>query len=194
MKRADPRGSFGRLTYPVARASWEAGCISMFRRASYWVISAGVGKIAFYHRHPDWTGSIYELLVETAIERYVAFLKDRGAGDVVAEATNSSLDDDLRRLYRRLYSQGAQREPSDALRRLLTSSEMKIKPKHKNIVGLQMADLLASTCFNHMKRIYVDGPDFGPFAMRVADLIEDEKFLRCPQTGEPDGFGRIWRP
>jgi len=58
---------------------------------------------------------------------------------------------------------------------------------------LQFADLLASTCFAHCRRIYANGPEFNPFAMRVASLIETEKFYR-DHNGNPHRYGRVWRP
>jgi hypothetical protein len=166
----------------------------MYERATYTVVSVGVDKIAFYARHATWEKSIYELLVGNAIERFFYFLRDKGTGDVMAEATNCPLDDELRSLYKNFYNNGTEHIPGDRLRSVLTSAEIKIKPKKKNIAGLQLADLLASTCFAHLRRTYSNGPDFDPFAMRVADLIEREKFYRHPETNKPHGFGRIWRP
>lgn len=80
------------------------------------------------------------------------------------------------------------------LQEVLSSREIKIKPKSQDVAGLQIADLLASTCFSHLRRTYSDGAEFYSFAMQIADLIEREKFYRTPQTGDPHGYGRIWRP
>ena len=194
MKQANLEGPFGRLADPANREAWERDCMSMYRRAAYHVIAICVDKIAFYARHPGWQGSVYELLVGNAIERYFYFLRDRGAGDIVAEATNSALDVELKCLYRRFYENGTDHAPAASLQSVLTSREMKIKPKSANIAGLQMADLLASTCFSHCKRIYARGPTFDPFAMAVAQVIECEKFYRNPSTNDPHGYGRVWRP
>lgn len=166
----------------------------MYQRADYQVISVCVDKIAFYARHDAWTGCIYELLVGNAIERFFYFLRGRGTGDVMAEATNGPLDGRLKELYTKFYSKGTDHITANRLQQVLSSKEIKIKPKASNIAGLQFADLLASTCFSHCKRIHANGPSYDPFAMRVADLIEREKFYRNPQTGDPTGYGRIWRP
>lgn len=194
MKNPDPRGCFASLSRAESRAAWEKDCMSMYRRAKYSVIAVGIDKIAFYARHTGWKGSIYETLVGNAIERYFYFLRGRGVGDVMAEATNSKLDQDLKELYTKFWVKGTEHIPAENLRPVLSSKEIKIKPKSQDIAGLQLADLIASTCFSHCKKIYANGPEYDPFAMSVANLIEKEKFYRHPATNDPHGYGRVWRP
>lgn len=183
------------LTNKDERLRWHKGCFTMYRRAQYTIISVGVDKIAFYAKHPNWRGSFYELLVGNAIERYYYFLASRkGAGDVMAEAINDDRDKELRQLYLRFYERGTDHIPARHLQPVLTSKEIKIKPKDADIQGLQMADLLASTCFAHIRHQYTGQlPLIDEFAREVADLIEIEKFYRA-ENGNPDGYGRIWRP
>lgn len=194
MKNPNPHGPFACLLDEEKRKSWDRDCLRMFRLAAYTVVSVCIDKIDFYATHPNWEGSIYELLVGNAIERYFYFLRGRGTGDVMAEATNGPLDKVLKDLYSKFYENGTDHISAQKLRPVLTSKEIKIKPKSENIHGLQFADLLAATCFSHCKRIHADGPDFHPFAMQVADIIEKDKFYRHPVTGDPKGYGRIWRP
>lgn len=192
MKKAE--GPFAHLKNECCRRSWERDCFSMYQRAKYHVITVCVDKTAFAQRHPNWNRSIYGMLVGNAIERYFYFLRSRnGQGDVVSEATNSKLDGVLKDLYKEFYETGTDHIRSHMLRPRLTSREIKIEPKTRNIPGIQMADLLAATCFSHCKRIYANGPAFDAFAMRVADLIEREKFYRS-DNGNPHGYGRVWRP
>ena len=195
MKRADPNGPFRSLIDVTRRTAWERDCFSMFKRATYTVIAVCVDKPAFYARHPRWDGSIYELLVGNAIERFVYFLRQhQGTGDVMAEAVNANKDAELRSLYSRSFAGGTDHLSASRLQEVLSSREIKIKPKSQDVAGLQIADLLASTCFSHLRRTYSDGTEFYSFAMQIADLIEREKFYRNPQTGDPHGYGRIWRP
>ncbi len=165
----------------------------MYATAKYSVITIGVDKIAFYYKHPNWSGSIYELLVGNAIERYFYFLKGRGVGDVMAEGINPDLDDSLKKLYRKFFTDRTQHIPGDKLREVLTSGEIKIEAKSADVFGLQMADLLASTCFSHCKRVHAKGPDYDTFAMSVAQVLEERKFYR-DRNGSPHGYGRVWRP
>jgi uncharacterized protein DUF3800 len=191
MKKAQEQ--FNCLTNETNRLRWQSGCFSMYRRAAYHVITVGVDKVAFYAKYPQWQGRFYEMLVGDAIERYFYFLRFRGVGDVMAEAINEDRDHELERLYRRFYDHGTDHISANLLRPVLTSAEIKIKPKDSDVQGLQMADLLASTCFAHQKRLHAGGAHYDSFAMEVAELMETEKFYRNPQ-GDPNGYGRVWRP
>ena len=191
IKKAE--GPFQFMRDAERRAAWQRDTLSMYHRAKYTVVTVCVDKIAFYAAHPNWTGDVYELLVGNAIERYFYFLRGRGTGDVLAEAVNGQLDTQLKELYRRFYLNGTDHIPADGLQKVLSSRQIKIKPKNADVQGLQMADLLASTCFSHCRRIYADGPAFDPFAMSVANIIEGEKFYRA-RNGNPHGYGRVWRP
>jgi hypothetical protein len=192
LKKAE--GPFRVLADGAKRKAWEEDCFSMYVRAQYSVVTVSVDKIAFYNKHPAWQGDVYELLVGNAIERFFYFLRNRnGVGDVMAEAVNGDADEVLKALYSRFYENGTQHIPAKLLQPVLTSKEIKIKPKNANISGLQLADLLASTCFSHCRRIYAGGPTFDLFAMRVAELIEVQKFYR-DRNGDPHRYGRVWRP
>lgn len=195
MKNPSQHGPFAALSNNEYRERWEKDCFSMYQRAQYTVVSVCIDKVAFYAANPSWERSIYELLVGNAIERFFYFLRAHNAtGDVMAEATNSSLDRQLKDLYLGFYNNGTQHISAQSLQNRLSSREIKIKPKSENVQGLQFSDLLASTCFSHCKRIYADGPEYDEFAMKVANLMENEKFYRHPTSGNPHGYGRIWRP
>jgi hypothetical protein len=192
LKKAE--GPFRVLTDPTKREAWQRDCLSMYRRAKYYVITVSVDKIGFYHAHPTWQGDVYALLVGNAIERYFYFLRAFNAvGDVMAEAVNGDADRMLKLLYTGFYNDGTDHIPPDLLQSVLSSKEIKIKPKNADIAGLQLADLLASTCFNHCRRLYANGPSFDAFAMMVAEIIESKKFYR-DSNGNPHRYGRVWRP
>lgn len=192
MKKAE--GCFAHLKDEETRSAWENGCYSMYERAQFTVVSVCVDKLEFFRTHPNWPGGIYGLLVGNAIERYFYFLKNSGGtGDIMAEATNSQLDEKLKELYARFWRDGTGHIPSNRLRSFLSTKEIKIQPKSNDVAGLQLADLLAATCFSHCKRVHAGGADYDAFAMKVAELLETEKFYRN-RNGNPQGYGRIWRP
>jgi hypothetical protein len=195
MKNPKADGPFFALRNDDFRVAWNEQCLRMYQNAEYTVVSVSVDKVAFYAANPNWQGSVYELLVGNAIERYIYFLRSvDGTGDVMAEATNSPLDKHLRDLHLRFYANGTDHIRPALLQERLSSKEIKIKAKAQNVQGLQFADLLASTCFSHCKRLYANGPQYDPFAMQVADIVEREKFYRNPRNNDPHGYGRIWRP
>nr|WP_269584805.1 DUF3800 domain-containing protein [Roseibium sp. Sym1] len=192
MKKAE--GRFHQLKDKDFRAEWEKYCFRMYERAQYTVIAVCVDKLRFLELHENWDGNFYRLLVGNAIERYFYFLKNSGGdGDVMCEATNPNLDNNLKELYREFYHDGSDHIKAHALQSRLSTNEIKIQPKSDDIRGLQLADMLASTSFSHCKRIYADGPDYDAFAMKVADVLERDKFYR-DRHGNPHGYGRIWRP
>jgi len=192
MKKAE--APLTHLTSECCRKRWEKDCMRMYTIAAYSVIAICVDKVAFYAAHPEWQGSVYKLLVGNAIERYFYFLRNkRSTGDVLTEATNSDLDQEIKELYSGFHANGTDHITGPTLRTRLSSNEIKIKPKSANIPGLPLADLLAATCFSHCKKIYAEGPDYDTFAMEVADLIEGHKFYR-DNKGNPHRYGRVWRP
>jgi hypothetical protein len=166
----------------------------MYQRASYSVITTSIDKVAFYYHYPNWNEDVYSLLVQNAIERYFYFLRaNGGVGDVMAEAVGDKPDKALRVRYAWAYENGTEHISAHKLQRRLTSREIKIKPRSDDISGLQMADLLAKTCFDHCRRVYTGyGPPRG-FSARVATFLETEKYYRRPD-GDPDTYGRVWRP
>ena len=193
MKRADEGGPFACLHDPNKRASWEREALHMYTVARYQVIFVGLDRTLFRERHPSWEGSFYEVLVGNAIERYFYFLRGKGVGDVMVEATNQSLDSELSKLYSKFYADGAEHIRASSLQKVLSSREIKIKDKKAGVAGLQLADLLASTCFSHCRRLYADGPTYDGFAMQVAEVIERSEFYR-KNDGSPHSYGRAWRP
>jgi hypothetical protein len=189
----DASGAFVRLKEGDHRARWDSACLDMYDRAQYTLVTVCVDKVAFYYKHPAWTGEIYTLLVENAIERYWYFLRSvDGIGDVMAESIGKP-DLALKARYAHVYVHGTYHIPADRLQHLLTSKEIKIKPKSDDISGLQMADLLAKGCFDHCRHIYAGGPAQRGFSAEVSAIIEAKKYYR-DSSGNPHRYGRIWRP
>lgn len=188
-------GPFSVLADPERCAAWDEDIFALYTEAPFTVITSAVDKIAFYYKHPKWRGDMYLMLVQNAVERYYYFLKaNESEGDVVAEELNRKKDRALSARYRRIVENGFQQHTGADLQRHLTSLEMKIRPKPDNVCGLQIADLLAAICFHHCHRIYGKGRGPRNFSAKVATLIEESKFYRHAVTGDPHGFGRIWRP
>jgi hypothetical protein len=187
-------GPFSSLRDNETRFKWQRGCFSMYRRAKYHVITVGADKEAFYEKHPGWDRSMYTMLAVNAFERFVFYLRNmRGQGDVLVESINPGLDREIETAYRRFYEHGGDFMPSSVVQEVLTTKEIKVADKKSDVQGLQLADLLASTCFAHIKNLR-GGPDIrDEFGREVACLMESEKFYRS-NSGNPDGYGRVWRP
>lgn len=187
-------GPFVRLRDEGEKLKWQRGCYSMYRRANFHVITVGADKEAFYEKHPAWDGSMYAMLGVNAFERFVYYLRHmKGQGDVVVEGINPGLDEEIGSAYRRFYENGSDYMPPRVVQAVLTTRELKIADKEADVQGLQLADLLASTCFAHIKHLRGFPAIKDEFGKEVADLMEMEKFYRS-NSGNPEGYGRVWRP
>ncbi len=187
-------GKFSALDNTNNKRKWDADCLQMYRQHNYHVITVCIDKVAFYFRYPKWREEIYLLLIQNALERYYYFLKSRkGVGDVMAEAIGLKPDRALSARYERVYQNGTLDLKAAELQSVLTSKEIKIKPKKDDIAGLQLADLLAKPSFDHCRSIYADVPAPRGFVSSICAIMEDEKYYR-QTNGQIDGYGRIWRP
>ena len=189
----DASGAFVCLQNPDTRKAWDDRCLDMYSRAEYHVITTSVDKVAFYYHHPAWNGEIYSMLVQNAIERYWYFLRSHdGVGDVMAESIGKP-DLALKARYSAAFDKGTEHISADKIQHRLTSREIKIKPKSDDISGLQMADLLAKSSFDHCRCLYAKGDKQAGFSAKVSAVLEAQKYYR-DENGNPHGYGRVWRP
>lgn len=187
------KGCFACLEDPARERAWNDHCLRLYRQADYRVITASVDKIGFYFKYPKWNEDIYFLLVKTLLERYFFFLQSECAtGDVLAEQRGKS-DKRLKLKFRETLDNGTGYITAADLNKCITSKEIKIKPESDDIAGLQLADLLAATSFSHCQKIYANGRGPLGFSQEVANILETTKYHR-DKRGNPDKFGRVWRP
>lgn len=187
-------GPFACLHDKAKRDAWNSSCLDMMTRASYTVITVSLDKVGFYYHHPKATLDVYETLFQNAVERFFYFLKGKGTGDVVVEAQNAGADQAIKSRYRKIMDEGTEHIGSAKLAKVFESKEIKIVPKTKGLIGLQMADLLARPSFAHCRAVYTkDTSDLAGFAREIAPILESYKFYRS-EAGNPDGYGRVWRP
>lgn len=188
------KGPFSCLRDIVKRQAWDAACLDMMTRAKYTVITICLDKVAFYYHHPNAELDVYETLIQNAIERYFYFLRDNGHGDVIVEAQNPGTDEIIKARFRAAIERGTGFISGEKLQSVFTSKEINIEPKQAGFAGLQFADLLARPAFAHCRATYVnDTSDLTAFARQIAPILETYKFYRS-KAGQPDGYGRVWRP
>src|SRR5262249_25713979 len=98
------------------------------------------GKKTYRHvKHP------YHYGLHALLERYCGWLGlRRERGDVMAEARGKREDRAVKEAYQEAHQCGTAYLDSSDCQRTVTSRELKLKPKHQNIAGLQLADLLAN--------------------------------------------------
>lgn len=168
--------------------------IRLIRDVDYRVITAVIDKEEHLRRYQVWQQDPYHYCLEVLIERYSMSLNRRGLrGDVVGEARGRNEDRRLKECYRNYYQSGTSELSATDIQRALTSKELKIKAKSKNITGLQMADMIAYPSCRYLRSQYA-GAEFRPsFSDHIIKILVREKYDRSP-WGRIEGWGTKWLP
>jgi hypothetical protein len=98
-------------------------------------------------------------------------------GDAMAESRGGNEDTRLKETFARLLAQGTEYLAPERFQEVLTSKQLKISPKSRNVCGLQVADLLAHPSRNEMLReqgLLRKGP--APFAERIIALLQGKYY------------------
>lgn len=133
----------------------------------------------------------YHYCIEALLERFCGRMaRMNNEGDVLTECRGGSQDRALKEAFNQLATNGG-RYLSPAHRARLTSKQIKVKPKASNIIGLQIADLLA----RDIKRELLASKDrckapkgFG--AELVATV--QSKYNRHLYNGRIAGYGQVF--
>jgi len=111
---------------------------------------------------------------------------------VLAESRGGSEDIQLKEAYKRVYNAGTRYREPDFFQDVLSSKEIKLKPKSKNIAGLQLADILAhpvkQSILQENKKISDPGNIFGE---KICEVIKI-KYNRHLYQECIKGCGRIF--
>jgi hypothetical protein len=142
------------------------------------------GKLAF---HP------YHFSLTALLERYCGYLNFWNyRGDVLAEKRGGKEDRALAHEYRCRYEQGTYYYDAPFFQRALTTAELKLKDKRSNIMGLQVADLLAHPCkqqfLRELNKIEEQPDEFG---VKLYDSIK-YKFNTQIYKGTVKGYGKVF--
>lgn len=93
----------------------------------------------------------------------------------MAESRGGKEDMRLKRSFERLYEQGTAFVEEKQFQEALSSRQLKVRPKHNNIAGLQLADLIAHPSRNEILREegLLERP-VAPFASRVIEILQSK--------------------
>jgi hypothetical protein len=188
------RYPFQSLRDDKIRAEFDNKLFSLLQDLEYIVITIIIDKLEHKTRYQVWQQDPYHYSLRILLERYILFLRGSGAvGDVMAESRGGREDIRLKKSYERVFREGTEYLNIDAFEKFLTSRQLKIKEKSNNIVGLQIADLLAHPSFKGTlaRRNKQSLPH--NFGGKITRLLEEKKYYRSP-TGAVDGWGRKWLP
>ncbi len=138
------RGVFARLRDPEVNARWERQILEFLRQHLGRVFTVVIDKKAHREMYGRAAFHPYHYCLTVLMERYRGWLSAVGGkGDVMAESRGGAEDLELKGVYREVMEDGTAYLSAQQMQDTLTSMELKVKKKHQNISGLQVADLLA---------------------------------------------------
>jgi len=187
------RGPFWRLRDPKYERRFNQALLDFLESQDYWLVTVVIDKKAHIERYGAAAYHPYHYCLAVLLERYCGFLnRFHAQGDVMAESRGGKEDQQLKAAYHRVYENGTYFREAEFFQRVLTSKEIKLKPKLANIAGLQVADLLAYPCKQEIlvteRRIEDPGEVFGKeICHRIAP-----KYNRRYLDGRVWGYGKVF--
>lgn len=167
---------FAALRDSQMRSRFDSELLGLLREWEYVVITVCIDKKRHRETYTTWRYDPYHYCLEMLLERYVLFLQ-RGnlQGDAMAESRGGKEDRRLKDSFHRLCSQGTNYIRAETVKKFLTSSQLKVKPKTNNISGLQLADLIAHPSRNEILDDNRElGRELAPFAKKVITILQSK--------------------
>lgn len=186
-------GPFWRLRDSKKEKAFNEDFLNFLKDEEYTLITVVIDKKSHVERYRDAALHPYHYCMVAMLERYCGFLNFFNAiGDVLAESRGGKEDLQLKEAYQRVYASGTQFRDPSFFQKVLSSKEIKLKPKSANIAGTQIADLLAHPgkmeVLTENKKIKEWGEVFGK---RVCAAIKS-KYNRHFFNGRVYGYGKVF--
>jgi hypothetical protein len=187
------RGSFWRLRDTEKENSFNEDLLAFLETQDYKIIAVVIDKKVHIERYHEAAFHPYHYCLTTLLERYCGLLHFLNAkGDVLAESRGGVEDKQLKEAYLRIYNAGTHFRSKNFFQDVLTSKEIKLKLKKSNIVGIQIADLLAypikqEILFENNRIDKIEDV----FGKKICQSIKN-KFNAQFYTGKVDGYGKVF--
>lgn len=164
------------LRNPEIRERFDSDLLNLLSAWEYTVITVCLDKKKHKETYTKWRYDPYHYCLEVLLERYYFFLdRKKAKGDVMAESRGGKENQRLMNSFARLWEKGSQFIHAELFQKVLTSKELKVRPKINNVSGLQLADLLASESRNELlKDKGFLAKDLSPFAQRVIQILQSK--------------------
>ena len=187
------RGRFACLRDVARWGAFQEDVAGLIATTQFRVIAVVVDKSSHGTRAYRSLTHPYHYCIHALMERYCGLLNHIGAtGDVMVEKRGAKEDRLLAKEYSEVHQYGTRYLDSSTLKRVLTSREIKIKPKESNIAGLQLADLLVNPLRCDVLTNYGrPSPEMKSFANAVVAAAVP-KYNMHLYTGRIDGYGRVF--
>lgn len=184
---------FSNLKNKEIEKKFNLDYLLLLKELEYNIISVLIDKLEHQRKYETWKYDPYHYCMEIIIERFNYFLKNQNAiGDVMFESRGGKEDLRLKKSFKKIWESGTQYVEAERLQDILSSRELKIKPKILNVSGLQIADLLAHSARRLMFRKYgIDEGKKYTFGDEILKIIEG-KFYKGKNGIE--GYGIKFLP
>lgn len=184
------KGEFAKLNDQAIETKFNEQFLKLIKQMEYTVCTIVLDKKSHLDRYQRAALHPYHYCLNMLLERYTFHLGECGGrGDVLAEARGKKEDHALKQEYSRFYEQGTFYCKSTQIQQVLTSKELKLKPKTKGIVGLEFADLLSlATKLDTLHAYKVLPALTDNFCKIVIDNVQSK--YRCSPGGATKGFGK----
>jgi hypothetical protein len=165
------QGDFGILTEPGIRARFMADLTAVMRECDYQVIGVAVRK----DRHKAkyiYPADPYDLSLLFALERLQSVLAASRQPEVtiIAEKRGKEEDRKLHVAFQRIVTNGSAYVPAERFRTIRWT--MRFLPKSMNIVGTQLADLVAYPMARHVLDSTKPNPAFDVVRMKLCKPLK----------------------
>lgn len=179
---------FNRLKNPEIEISFNENLIQKLSAWEYTIITVIIDKHEHKQQYNVWRYDPYHYCLAIILERYYKFLTDiSSVGDVMIESRGGNEDKKLRKSFLKIYNEGTNFISSENFHKVLTSKELKVKPKSANISGLQIADLIAYPSRRFGFYIFeISQDNRKTFNDKVIDAIKEKYFNK---KGWIKGYG-----
>ena len=196
----DKQGAFWVLRDPSKQDCFDRDLLSLIREADFCLFCVIVDKKANIEKYGQQCPEQYGYAMAGLLARYCGWLNCvvHGVGDVMAEARYKKADRNLQEVFEHIYQYGTRHYPGpnpvpeQIFQATLTTKNLKLKEKNRNIAGLQLADLLTYCCKADVLREYgLSAPRLGPFSDKICRAIQP-KYNRHYTSGITRGYGKIF--
>lgn len=166
------------------RKKFDEELLYFLERWAYTVVTVCLDKKAHKETYSVWRYEPYHYCLALLLERYVFFLEQRESkGDVLAESRGNKEDRKLKDSFSRLWETGTDYVSPERFHEVLTSRQLKVKPKANNISGLQLADIIAHPSRTEiLKENGQPGGEVAPFAGKIIDILEGKDYQHEGRT------------
>ncbi len=167
------RWPFQALADGDTRRAFDDELLGLIGGWDYRVITVCLDKQAFAAAGDAANYDPYHYCLGAIVGTFSDWLNRCGAnGDVMTESRGNKEDKELKRYFRAMVANGSASVAAGQLQSSLTSSEVKVNAKEKNISGLQLADLIAHPSRSEiLDERGLLGRPLAPYAARIVAVL-----------------------